>query len=81
MSSTIRPLLLAAIIIAIIVVAGFASLLILDIIPRDDLQESFIKTILVLAVMTVAIMGIWATTKLVKKDLSKNAKQSNLSNS
>lgn len=67
MNSSARPLILTTIVLGIIVIAGFASLFVLDVVPQAELQQAFIKTLLIVGITLTTALAIWGVLKLAKK--------------
>lgn len=62
-----RSLVLTAVIIAILILAGFAALFVLDVVPREDLRDAFGKTVLVYIIAMVASAGVWGVLRISKQ--------------
>lgn len=68
MNSTSKPLILAAVIFAILVVAFVAVLYVFEIGSPEELRDSLTKILISIGIVLAASLIIWGVLKLVKRE-------------
>lgn len=68
MNQTYRPIILTAVILAVIALAIVAILFVFDVVPRDELQDSLVKTLTTIGIVLLASLVVWGLLQITKRD-------------